>query len=92
MKCATSVTSANLVHRSSNAEIRIQEAAPGLPMATVPAAPAILPVPTVAASVVQTVWKGVALCRILVFQDVTPLTQLNKAGSATLIQANADNA
>jgi len=33
-----------------------------------------------------------ALCRILVFQDVTPLTQLNKAGSATLIQANADNA
>ena len=63
-------------------------------MATVPAAPAILPVPTVAASVVQTVWKGVMMpyAVSLFFQDVTPLTHLNKAGSATLIQANADNA
>ena len=53
-KCTASVTSANLVHIPSRAEHHIQNTAPGPPMAIAPATPAMLPVPTVAASAVQT--------------------------------------
>ena len=53
------VTSENLVHMPSSAEHHIQNTAPGPPMAMAPATPAMLPVPTVAASAVHTAWKGV---------------------------------
>lgn len=43
----------------SSAEHHIQNTAPGPPMAIAPATPAILPVPTVPASAVQTAWNGV---------------------------------
>ncbi len=43
----------------SSAETHIQNTAPGPPMAIAPATPAMLPVPTVAASAVHTAWKGV---------------------------------
>ena len=42
-----------------SAETHIQNMAPGPPIAIAPATPAILPVPTVAASAVHTAWKGV---------------------------------
>ena len=43
----------------SRAEHHIQNTAPGPPMAIAPATPAMLPVPTVAASAVHTAWNGV---------------------------------
>jgi len=41
------------------ADIHIQNTAPGPPMATAPATPAMFPVPTVAARAVQSAWNGV---------------------------------
>ena len=58
-KWTASVTSENLVHMPSSAEHHIQNTAPGPPMAMAPATPAMVPVPTVAASAVQTAWNGV---------------------------------
>ena len=51
----------------SRALIHIQNTAPGPPMAMAPATPAMLPVPTVAASAVHTAWKGVMAPSCAVF-------------------------
>ena len=72
-KCTASVTSANLVHIPNSAEHHIQNTAPGPPMAIAPATPAMLPVPTVPASAVQTAWNGV-ICTVrgILFAEHTP--------------------
>ena len=48
------------------AESHIQKTAPGPPTAIAPATPAMLPVPTVAASAVQRAWN----CEIVPFSSV----------------------
>ena len=48
------VSYTHLVHMPNSAETHIQNMAPGPPIAIAPATPAILPVPTVAASAVHT--------------------------------------
>ena len=50
--------SAYLVHMPKKAEIHIQNTAPGPPTKIAPVTPAMLPVPTVPASAVETAWKG----------------------------------
>ena len=50
--------SAYLVHMPKKAETHIQNTAPGPPAKSAPVTPAMLPVPTVPASAVETAWKG----------------------------------
>ena len=53
-----STTSAYLVHIPIRAEIHSQKMEPAPPKVTAQVMPAMLPVPTVAASAVVTAWKG----------------------------------
>ena len=57
-----SVFSANAVIMPKNAATHIQNTAPGPPMASAAATPAMLPVPTVAASAVHIAAKGEIAC------------------------------
>ena len=54
-----STTSEYLVIMPARAAIHIQKTAPGPPMKMAPVTPAMLPVPTVAASAVVRAWRGV---------------------------------
>ena len=53
------MTSENLVTMPNSAEIHIQNTAPGPPRMIAPVTPAMLPVPTVEASAVETACSGV---------------------------------
>ena len=72
----------NFVHIPRIAEIHIQKTAPGPPIAIAPATPAILPVPTVAASAVQTAWNGViAPSLAFLFRKIRPIVVLMAYGN-----------
>lgn len=71
-KCTPSTASEYLVAIPTVATIHIQKIAPGPPMRMAVATPPMLPLPTVAASAVESAWKDEIVPSLPPFENIPP--------------------